>query len=552
MIHTAIELVANSSLAQANALVRNGEFLNAKEAYEQCIGTESDNSAAWYGLGVANHHLGDEEAAIVAFERAFLLNRYHAPTAANLAVLYQARDDESAVRYAKSAVDLGLENEHLQAIINHSVKMNDEVLSNVDDEEVVEPQPEELVLISGAVRLVDSEEGEVSLIDQASQLLNEGGFEAALNLISPALEGESADDAELWYLCGKALASLDLIDDAKTSLSFCLELNSDHEGAIQLLSLISKEGNDGGILEDEGHTDATSPMFEEEESKLANVELVEYSEHRDGEIFDERSSESQNEPIDSDESPFIALEDSLVVLIRQGTEASETGDHATAVQTWKKIIEDYGSTSKAWHGMAQALEVAGHVEKAQQCREKAQELHASELESTDTGTESVDLVAAAVEATEQVTERIITPDDDVNVAIEWYNKGLTLLSEEKGLEALNCFEKAISSTPREERELRVRSHNGRGHSLHQLGRFAESIQSYHQAISMDPSIVSGRTLYNMGSSYAAMEHFQDAIRCFEQALERDLDEEESRLCKTQLNRCSLLLKEQMKAERLQA
>ena len=69
---------------------------------------------------------------------------------------------------------------------------------------------------------------------------------------------------------------------------------------------------------------------------------------------------------------------------------------------------------------------------------------------------------------------------------------------------------------------------------------------------MDPTMVTGRTLYNMGSSYAAMEHFTDAIRCFEQALDRDLDEEEERLCKTQMNRCSLLLKEQRKTERIQS
>ena len=140
----------------------------------------------------------------------------------------------------------------------------------------------------------------------------------------------------------------------------------------------------------------------------------------------------------------------------------------------------------------------------------------------------------------------------MNVAIEWYNKGLTLLGEDKGDQALNCFDKAISSAPREEKELRVRCHNGRGHALHQLGRFSDSIQSYHQAISMDPTMVSGRTLYNMGSSYAAMEHFSDAIKCFEQALSRELDEEETRLCQTQMNRCSLLLKEQIKSAKLQS
>jgi tetratricopeptide (TPR) repeat protein len=65
-------------------------------------------------------------------------------------------------------------------------------------------------------------------------------------------------------------------------------------------------------------------------------------------------------------------------------------------------------------------------------------------------------------------------------------------------------------------------------------------------------MVTGRTLYNMGSSYAAMEHFADAIKCFQQALNKELDAEESQLIQTQMNRCSLLLKEQNKSANLQS
>ncbi len=552
MILCAIENVTNSQLAIANALVLDGEFLNAKEVYEECISSESDNSAAWYGLGVVNHHLRDEDAAIVAFERAFLLNRFHAPTAANLAVLYQDRDEESAVRYAMAARELGIENEILNAIVLGSDEEEQETEEKITIDDSEEQELGEPVLISGAVSLDDSkEDGGVDLIDRASRLLEDGELESALSLISPALEGASADDAELWYLCGKALAGLGLIDDAINTLRFCLEIDTQHARAAELLSEISSDSTEEVMSVEAQKQEEAPPIDEEEDAGLTNAGTVEYSNYEEGEIFDERTPQSHDE-LDTVESPLIALEDSLVVLVRRAKEASESGDHATAVQTWKKIIEDHGSTSEAWHGMALALEAAGHVEKAEQCREKAEELMETGLDSADETSESVDLVAAAEEARNQVSESDFTTEDHVNVAIEWYNKGLTLLSEDKGLEALNCFEKAISAAPRGERDLRVRSHNGRGHSLHQLGRFAESIQSYHQAISMDPSIVSGRTLYNMGSSYAAMEHFHDAIRCFEQALERGLDEEESRLCKTQLNRCSLLLKEQQKGERLQA
>ena len=70
----AIHHVVEYTLAQANEIARRGDFTLAKIAYEFCIETETDNSAAWYGLGVVNHQMGDEEGAIVAFERAFLIN----------------------------------------------------------------------------------------------------------------------------------------------------------------------------------------------------------------------------------------------------------------------------------------------------------------------------------------------------------------------------------------------------------------------------------------------------------------------------------------------
>ena len=71
---------------RAQQFVTSGEYASAKSEYEILIDSESDNSAAWYGLGVVNHALGDIDAAIVAFERAFLINRFHAPT--HLAFLF--------------------------------------------------------------------------------------------------------------------------------------------------------------------------------------------------------------------------------------------------------------------------------------------------------------------------------------------------------------------------------------------------------------------------------------------------------------------------------
>ena len=491
---------------RAQQFVTSGDYVSAKTEYENLIDSESDNSAAWYGLGVVNHNLGDIEAAIVAFERAFLINRFHAPTAANLAFLFSQRDSALAAKYAIAAVDLGLDNDQL-----HALASSGGISTNVTEEETP-------VIIAEAI---PSESESVNLIDEVTLLIENSQFQSAMEIISPALEGDYSTDPMMWYYCGLCLHGLNLSEDAIQTLNYSLQLDAGLNIAAELLTEIEDD------------------MIEPEE------EIVEFTP-----VATEEVQYAEFVPEEEEEELEISLEDTLVVLERKAKDATLSGNHALAIQTWKKIIEENGSTYDSWIGLAVALESAGHAEKATQCRQKAEEFKKTTSSSNEEI--SVDLITAAKEAKLSVAQNTSKDESSVNVAIEWYNKGLTLLGEDKGDQALNCFDKAISSAPREERELRVRCHNGRGHALHQLGEFSESIQSYHQAISMDPTMVTGRTLYNMGSSYAAMEHFADAVKCFEQALNRELDEEEMRLCKTQMNRCSLLLKEQNKSTKLQS
>lgn len=483
-----------------------GDYESAKSEYGLIIDSEPDNSAAWYGMGVVEHARGNISAAINAFERAFLLNRHHAPTSANLAFLFAERDAGEAAKYAKAAIDLGLENDNLEYL----AAAGDGGQRNIEEEP--------LMLVAESIPVAPDS---IDIRDEISNLIDEEEYQLAMEKISPALEGDRSSDPMIWYYCGLCLHALNLSEDAIQSLNYALQLNPELKLAEDLVAEVVEQ------------------LSEPE------TEVVEFTPNATEEVTYADFTPEEEEEVE------ISLEDTLVVVQQKAKKYSEQGDHALSIKTWKKIIEDYGSTYDSWYGMSKALEAAGHIEKANQCRKKAEELQ-SNLSSKSSTVPDVDLIAVAVEAKESVSQNSSIDEDSVNVAIEWYNKGLTLLAEDKGDQALNCFDKAISSTPRDERELRVRSYNGRGHALHQLGKFSESIQSYHQAISMDPTMVTGRTLYNMGSSYAAMEHFSDAIKCFEQALSRDLEEEEKRLVQTQMNRCSLLLKEQIKASKIQS
>ena len=268
-----------------------------------------------------------------------------------------------------------------------------------------------------------------------------------------------------------------------------------------------------------------------------DVDEAQYEDHED------------DDEVDNIESSVV---ETAAYKIAKAQDLTDSGDHVAAVNAWKELLQDDSQSARIWHGLADALAIAGHIERAQQCRQRAEYIENDEQEGlleTEAQSES-DLIEAAMEAEERINARLPpSKEENVNVCIEWYNKGLSMLSEENGVEALNCFERAIGGAPREERELRIRAQNGRGHALYQLARYPESIQAYHAAISMDPAGVTGKSLYNMGSSYAAVELYSDAIKCFEQALGRGLDDDDVAICKTQINRCKLLHKEQQKRQR---
>ncbi len=167
-----------------------------------------------------------------------------------------------------------------------------------------------------------------------------------------------------------------------------------------------------------------------------------------------------------------------------------------------------------------------------------------------TNNPTVDLARAALEVTATTTANQFGNADSsaiANMDVDWYNKGLALIQDNKYREALSCFDRALASFSGND-EMVIRILNGRGNAFYYLEEYPKCIESYHQAMVINPTSVRGQTLYNMGTAYAEMERFQDAIKCFEQATPRGLSKEESKLAKEQIRRCKLLVKEQQKRQ----
>ena len=160
----------------------------------------------------------------------------------------------------------------------------------------------------------------------------------------------------------------------------------------------------------------------------------------------------------------------------------------------------------------------------------------------------VDLAKAALDATAMVQINPIISANSSAVAnqdISWYNQGIQLMEDGKYREALSSFDRALPSFANDD-QMVIRILNGRGNAYYFLEEYPACVESYHQAMMIDPSNVRGQTLYNMGTAYAEMERFPDAIKCYEQSIPRGLSDEEAKRAKEQIRRCTILEKERKK------
>tara|TARA_B100001113_G_scaffold104176_1_gene84442 strand:- start:110 stop:679 length:570 start_codon:yes stop_codon:yes gene_type:complete len=164
----------------------------------------------------------------------------------------------------------------------------------------------------------------------------------------------------------------------------------------------------------------------------------------------------------------------------------------------------------------------------------------------------VDLAKAALEVQSNslVQEEFRNPASTsiANQDISWYNQGVALIEAGKYAEALSCFDRALPSFSNDD-EMVIRILNGRGNAFYYLENYPACVESYHQAMLIKPEEVRGKTLYNMGTAYAEMERYQDAVKCFEQAIPRGLTKDEIKRTKDQIRRCNILIKEQNKKKR---
>ncbi|MBK11603.1 MAG: hypothetical protein CMB44_03520 [Euryarchaeota archaeon] len=572
-------------LTDAKSHADVGDMLLASQLYTKATEIEPSNAAAWYGLGVIQTARGFPDESRLAFEKANMLDPEHAPTAANLAVLLSNIDPVRSYELATMAVRKLGSIQQLSVIIesrNESIVENDSLKITeaekfgeaplIDSRTIYDDQfeSEEVPIIES--RIIEDEEDillearPVETIDEvisnAKEMLATNRANEALSSIRSRLETDGSKNFELWSLCASTLYLLGFNNEALEAVEYAISIGDDrattHYNHSQILNDLGKieqslQSISNALISDPEHVNSLIFMGDMKIARNETEEAITFWERgyrisSDEELMirikNAKETISNPDNIEGNEELLLESLDDKISIARSLT---EDGDYVNSVKAWKRLLELNRDSPEIWNGMADSLSAAGHIDRAIQCRQKANSLKMEEKDdSISEPEEELDLVAAGKEAQEIIDNTDNSPEINANISIEWYNKGINLLAEERGSEALSSFEKAIGGAPKDELELRVKAQAGRGHALYQMGKYGDSIRSYHTAISMDPGGVSGKLLYNMGSSYASLELFQDAVKCFIQAIDRGLDEKDRALCKKQLSRCKILAKEQAK------
>ena len=400
-----------------------------------------------------------------------------------------------------------------------------------------------------------------------------------------------------WYNLGSLYARNGNDAGAKEAFETTIELDKRHVKARRKLIDYAKEENDVGTIISHGMI-----LLEGQDDSELRDEIVQML-LQCGETEVEVLEYITGIPPTMPEAPQLAQY--ALDLLSPGASIDRAraltlkGENIEAVTVWKELIQTDKENSALWKGLAKSLEAAGDIETAQRCHTKARELEsppevvsetpaltpepvqsfeqtpeivaepikeeivpetnaANELlltpiEQPDKVVEQevnveVDLAKAALDATTTVQVNPIISSNSSSVAnqdISWYNQGVQLIEDGKYREALSSFDRALPSFAGDN-QMVIRILNGRGNAYYFLEEYPACVESYHKAMMIDPSNVRGQTLYNMGTAYAEMERFPDAIKCYEQSLPRGLSDEEAKRAKEQIRRCTILEKERKK------
>ena len=492
----------------AASMARLSLIDNAIEAFTYALDLDNTDAASWYNLGALHRRNDHEETAITCFDAALGLRPDYTKASAALAEIHTSNGSLSlAIESWRSL--LTHEPDHaggptFAGILIAIAEGEGEVLEMAT--EIPTTMPEGPELASEALKYIPDDGATENVKLRARAMTLSGSYPEAVKAWRSLIETDR-DNPELW------------IGMRKTFIAA-----GDHATAEKCRTKIASL------------TGETTPALEVSEPPA--------------EVHYEPEQEQEPEPVSEPEveAPIEETEQ-----VEEEAEPEEVAsDDPWADDPWADVDSQTDSDETSDSITEEEEQTAEQVIAAEEILDTTPEPEPVEQEEPSP---EVDLAKAALDvasntpAPEILGSGKIDSSSISNQDVQWYNKGLTLLTDEKYTEALACFDRALPTFVNDD-EMVVRILNARGNAFYYLKEFSDCIDAYHEAMRINPTGVTGATLYNMGTAYAEVERYSDAIKCFEQGMSEKrvspLEGDHAKMAKEQIRRCKLLLKEQEK------
>ena len=529
----------DSLVEDAAELVKQSRPEDALELLRELLhGDASEHSRAWRIAAASMAQLSMVDSAIEAFTYALDLDNTDAASWYNLGALYRRNDqEESAVTCFDAALGLRPDYTKASAALAEIHTKNGSLSSAIDAWRcLLEHQPNHEGGVTFAGILIAISEGEGEVLDMAIEIPTTipEGPELANEALRYIPDNDSPDNLSLR---ARALTLTGSYPEAVKAWRSLIETDRDNPELWEGMMKTFISAGDQNTA-DKCRQKIASLSGESESISDANAALLSHA------------TEPEPEP----ETPEDTIEEQEVV------ETEEIDEHQTTVSSDDPWADDpWGDADHS--DVVEDEEESGEIDSApeiiaaEEILDSAPEPESSTSNQPEPSPE-VDLAKAALETQAQIESQQpiigsgkIDSSSIANQDVQWYNKGLALLSDEKYQEALSCFDRALPTFVNDD-EMIVRILNARGNSFYYLKQFSDCIEAYHKAMQVNPAGVTGATLYNMGTAYAEVERYDDAIKCFEQGMSakrvNPLTGDQSKMAKEQIRRCKILHKEQKK------
>jgi tetratricopeptide (TPR) repeat protein len=499
---------------RAADMIRAGDPAAALESLRDLLpGAACEHPQSWCVAAGAMARLDLEDSAIEAFAYALDLDDTDSSAWFNLGALKRRREDHSGAAdcfsraldldsgYAKAANGLALASLEIGAIENaiHGFRV------------LLSLEPEHASAYDFASLLIDLAEGEGRVIELVESLPTT--LPAGPEMASEALRHLQVENSRENIIL-RARANTIIANHAESVTLWKSLLESDKTDATLWMGL-------AGALTAAGSADMATACREKARALGADVEEpapipIEHNLELANDTLVEHTEETVTNPVEEpNDDPWGALSD----------DSEESSSNDVSEISSEEIMQHESALDTISEPEPITYEPVG---------------------------QDVDLAAAALEAQANIMEdhRVMADSSSVaNQDIEWYNKGLELLSKDRFSEALSCFDRALPSF-KDDNAMAIKVLNGRGNCFYYMEQYKKAIESYFKAFGIDKKLTTGNALYNMGTAYAELESYENAIHCFNQAMGKEVGEplkgETKKRCKEQIRRCKLLLKEQKK------